>query len=314
MLPDPFVFIETTPMNTTFQNQPVIELQDAASRVLIAPQYGARLLTWTIDEDPILYWPKETDWATPQSVAGTRGGNPILFPFIARHYVDGVLAKWRDASGTVRDMPMHGFARNLPFEVVEQNTRVLRMRLQPNDETKAIYPFDFSFDVAYELTGATLISTLETTNTGGTPLPYYAGHHFYFAIPHNTRNEWQIDLPCKTWGSQNSDGSVNFYEAESTSTTLDDPRLVDRFHLNFTQPGIRLQNAQTGALRRVEWEPEYSPLWYDVTTWTQSSESNFYCIEPWLGLPNAIHHGHGLRWLQPGRKETAVCRIGGVTS
>jgi aldose 1-epimerase len=54
---------------------------------------------------------------------------------------------------------------------------------------------------------------------------------------------------------------------------------------------------------------ESTPAWYDVTTWTQSDTADFYCIEPWLGLPNAIHHGHGLRHLAPGQSESAVCRI-----
>jgi galactose mutarotase-like enzyme len=54
----------------------------------------------------------------------------------------------------------------------------------------------------------------------------------------------------------------------------------------------------------------YAP-WYAVTTWTQAPESDFYCIEPWLGLPNAIHHGEGLRWLVPGAKEIATLVLNG---
>ncbi len=41
--------------------------------------------------------------------------------------------------------------------------------------------------------------------------------------------------------------------------------------------------------------------WYAVTSWTLEPTSDFYCIEPWVGLPDAIHNGHGLRWLAPGK-------------
>jgi galactose mutarotase-like enzyme len=51
--------------------------------------------------------------------------------------------------------------------------------------------------------------------------------------------------------------------------------------------------------------------WYAVTTWTQSADSDFYCIEPWLGLPNAIHHGEGLRRIDPGKTEIATCVLDG---
>ena len=51
--------------------------------------------------------------------------------------------------------------------------------------------------------------------------------------------------------------------------------------------------------------------WYAVTTWTMAPDSNFFCVEPWTGLPNAIHHGEGLRWLAPGAKEDATLVIDG---
>jgi aldose 1-epimerase len=54
---------------------------------------------------------------------------------------------------------------------------------------------------------------------------------------------------------------------------------------------------------------ETACTWYAVTTWTEGPDSDFYCVEPWLGLPDAIHHGQGLRWLQPGQTEEALCRL-----
>ncbi|HBD37455.1 MAG TPA: aldose epimerase, partial [Cupriavidus sp.] len=29
----------------------------------------------------------------------------------------------------------------------------------------------------------------------------------------------------------------------------------------------------------------------------------------WLGLPNAIHHSQGLRWIKAGTRERAICRL-----
>ena len=51
--------------------------------------------------------------------------------------------------------------------------------------------------------------------------------------------------------------------------------------------------------------------WYAVTTWTMEPTSDFYCIEPWLGLPNAIHHDEGLRWLGAGATEIATVVLDG---
>lgn len=68
----------------------------------------------------------------------------------------------------------------------------------------------------------------------------------------------------------------------------------------------------TPSLRRtitLELQRPGSIQWYAVATWTERPDSDFYCIEPWLGLPDAIHNGLGLRWLMPDTSESAVLRI-----
>jgi galactose mutarotase-like enzyme len=223
--------------------------------------------------------------------------------------VDGVLGKWRDASGVVRDLPMHGFARDMAFDIIEQSDQVLHMRLQSTDVTRAMYPFEFIFDVVYHLDGSTLETTFETTNSGSAALPYYAGHHFYFSVPHGERANWHIELPCRTWGYQNADGSVVFEAAQNADTTLADTALIDRFQLDFFKPCVLLENRESTRRIAIAWDAECSDLWRYVTTWTQAPDSDFFCVEPWLGLPNAIHHKHGLRWIEPGQREMATCRV-----
>lgn len=292
-----------------FQDQPVYELRSGDSQAFIAPQHGARLLRWAIGTQAVIHWPEDSDWSSTQAVAHTRGGNPILFPFLGRHYVDGTRDLWRDEAGTIRDMPMHGFARDLPFKVVEAGDTQLRMRLVASEQTRPLYPFEFRFDVVYRLTGNVLETSFETSNSGKIPMPYYAGHHFYFSIPHQERPHWQIELPCRTWGWQNEDGSPRLTPARDQTTTLANPAIIDRFHLDFEQPGVILTNADANRRIKIEWDEVQNHLWYDVTTWTQTPESDFYCVEPWLGLPDAIHHKTGLRLLAPGQTEFATCRI-----
>ncbi len=292
-------------MKKTFQNHQVTQLEDNGSRVLIAPEKGARLLRWDADGKPVIFWPDAADW---NHVEDVRGGNPILFPFIARHMVDGKIGFWKDEKGIVRALPMHGFAREMPFEIVSQTDNELRMRLESNDATRAMYPFDWRFEVVYSLRGSTLETRLETTNTGSATMPYYNGHHYYFALPHDERAQWSLTLPCERWASQDFEsGDILFRPATSDETSLDDPELVDRMHV---APGDEITLRNDSKNRRLVIRLRGStPDWFAVTTWTASDDADFYCIEPWLGLPNAIHHGHGLRHLVPGQSESAVCWI-----
>ena len=288
-----------------FQNQPCVALNADQSRVIVSAEHGARILRWERRGREIITWPDDADWT---KILKVRGGNPVLFPFIARHFVDGKNELWRDADGTVRAMPQHGFARDAKFAVVDDPAAdTLRMRLTDSENTRASYPFAFQFDVVVRLQpDARLEVRFETTNTGDVPLPYYAGHHFYLALPHEERGDWTLHVPCEAWGRQAADGSIAREKATATELRLSDRDIIDRFQIAPTEPMMTLRHAQNNRRLVFELAHEGTAPWYAVTTWTQAPESDFYCIEPWLGLPNAIHHGEGLRRLAPGATEIAT--------
>ncbi|MEI9999490.1 MAG: aldose epimerase [Verrucomicrobiota bacterium] len=291
-----------------FQNQPAFALDAGDSHVIVSAAHGARVLRWEKAGREIITWPEHADWS---KILKVRGGDPVLFPFIARHFVDGKNELWRDAAGTVRPMPQHGFARDAAFAVVDEGAEnTLRLRLVNSAETEPLYPFAFQFDVVVHLhTAARLELRFETTNTGAHPLPYYAGHHFYLALPHAERGDWTLHLPCEAWGRQAPDGAIVREAAASADLRLDDPAIIDRFQIGPKEPVVTLHNARTDRALALELAQPGSVAWYAVTTWTEKPESDFFCVEPWLGLPNAIHHGEGLRWLAPGTSETAALVI-----
>jgi galactose mutarotase-like enzyme len=187
------------------------------------------------------------------------------------------------------------------------------MTLVDSDATRTGYPFAFRFEAIYRLADAhTLDVTLTATNTGSDPLPWYAGHHFYFALPHTQRAQTTLELPPTQRRYQLADGSISAPEAGEASYRLDETRIVDRFHVLVPTPPaspVRFVAPGLGRCVTIDLNRPGSIPWYAVTTWTEAAESDFYCIEPWLGLPDAIHNGLGLRWLAPGQTETATLRI-----
>ncbi len=291
-----------------FQGQELVQVGDEHSFLLLAPQSGGRLVRWVHCGEDILYWPDHADWS---QAARVRGGNPLLFPFIARHFAEGTPGAWKDAGGVVRALPNHGFARDLPFTVTQHEAgRGIAMALQSSDATRGSYPFEFTFEVAYRLLEDGLEATLRTRNTGAQALPYYAGHHFYFALAAEARAACSLAMPAAELMRQREDGSLAANGAGAASYRLDDARLQDTFHVLQAPPA----NPGTCTLamphgRRLSIELDSPTPWFAVTTWSERPDSDFYCVEPWLGLPNAIHHGTGLRWLAPGQEEAAVCRL-----
>ena len=318
-----------------FQSHDIIELKRGGASLLIAPQYGGRILRWSVDGHEVIRWPADADWSNPPKI---RGGDPLLFPFLGRHFVDGRLGFWRDRAGQVYPLPTHGFARDCAFAVGpdafgasggdDGGAREVRVTLVDNAQTRAGYPFAFAFEARYRLLDGALDIELTTHNRDTVPLPYYAGHHFYFALPRGLRGETTLTMPTHRGLNQEADGRLGPALAETGRYRLDDPRLVDRFHLldadaaaaagierarpDGNAPGPVTARLQTPSLRRtIDFHLAFpgSVPWYAVTTWTESADADFYCVEPWLGLPDAIHHGQGLRWIAPGASERAIVRL-----
>ncbi|WP_322008191.1 aldose epimerase family protein [Paraburkholderia tropica] len=291
--------------------QDLLELNSGVSTLRFAPWAGGRLLSWHVGGEAVIRWPDNANWEQPARI---RGGNPLLFPFLGRHFVDGQIGRWRDADGVVRDLPMHGFARDLPFAAqVDDDGRGVSMTLDDSAATRAGYPFGFRFEAAYRLADDhTLDVSLTVANTGDAPLPWYAGHHFYFALPHAQRDQSTLEMPLAVRRHQSPDGSISAPERGETLYRLDDAGIIDRFHvLEPTPPSVPVRLVTPGLRRAVTIDldrPDSLP-WYAVTTWTEAADSDFYCVEPWLGLPDAIHNGLGLRWLAPGETETATLRL-----
>ncbi|RKP43763.1 aldose epimerase [Pararobbsia silviterrae] len=297
----------------TFQGHDILELTLGTTRLRAAPHIGGRLLTWEVGGRDVIHWPSDADWSRPAKI---RGGNPLLFPFLGRHRVDGEIGRWRDSDGTVYALPAHGFARDAVFSAqidAASATPSVTMTLTDSDATRAVYPFAFAFSAIYTLISAdTLEVSLVTENRGATPLPYYAGHHFYFVLPHALRGETTIDLPPTVRRFHQADGALSAPEPGDRTYRLDDARIQDRFHVIDAVPAAeRIAYLRTPSLgRTVEFDLRASPApWYAVTTWTEDDASDFFCVEPWLGLPDAIHNGAGLRWIAPGATETATLRL-----
>jgi len=288
--------------STAFQGQACVELRDGAARALIAPDAGGRLLFWELGGRRIIHWPESPDWSAPAKI---RGGNPLLFPFIARHFVDGAAGRWKDAAGTVHELPQHGFTRDGICRLREASSSQAVLELETRHPG---YPFEFRFLTTCRLQGSALEVEFSTTNSGTVPLPYYAGHHFYFALPAAERPQWMLEMPgTRRRARQRPDGSIEDLAPGPVQAALHDPSLLDTFHLLDAAEPVRVVHPDG---RCLEFDlPAREAPWHAVTTWTESPESPFYCIEPWLGLPNAIHHGRGLRWIAPGATERALCRI-----
>ncbi len=288
------------------------------STFLACPQRGARLMNWSLDLPDgtvrdVVHWP---EGASYDRFASVRGGNPILFPFCARSFDQGEIHHWRDADGVRRPMPMHGLARQGRFELERWDDKGFVALFLPDDQARQAYPFEYEFRVAYRFAPLGLSCELQLRNLDTRTLPWSAGHHFYFAVPWEqgrTKADYRIGVAAARRLKQGDRGELKAGPPLPAVDSLANPDWLDTIHTGLNSPTAMIapEEGVTGAVRvsiGVDGRSVPAPDAAFVT-WAETLESPHYCLEPWMGPPNAAETGVGLHRVPPGKSQSFVVDV-----
>jgi hypothetical protein len=159
-----------------------------------------------------------------------------------------------------------------------------------NDLTLREYPFEYRLEVTHRLTEDSLATTFRVQHRGGSgclAMPWSAGHHYYFNVPAQQRCDWILTLPCEQWASQDfSNGSYSFTRADWAEAPLSRADWIERMQVNARFDAVTLRHQPSG--RALAFEALNDGDWHAVTTWTGGPEEDFFCVEPWSALPDAV--------------------------
>ena len=280
-----------------------------ASTFLVSPEIGARLMNWNISYPDgtfrdIISWP---ELSSADQIPKARGGNPILFPFSARTFDHGDIHFWQDPTGQRRPMPMHGFARTGAFETFRVDETGFAARFLPNQVSQEAYPYEYDFEVVYRFEEKEMTVELRLRNNDSVPIPWSAGHHFYFNLPWvegTARRDYEIDIPARKACRHAADGSLFEAGLSKRAESIANPELIDRIHYDLSDSTVTCLNKADNSKIEIEVGAERRPhSEYAVVTWTESNDSPFFCIEPWMGPPNSPETKVGLHTVNPGDQE-----------
>lgn len=285
------------------------------STFLAWPEKGARLMNWNLtlgdsSVRDILYWPELTGLDDFHRV---RGGNPILFPFNARVFDQGDIHFWRAADGVRRAMPMHGLARQGDFRVTHCDATGFTALFLPGEEARACYPYDYEFTVRYRFEPLGLLCEFSLQNLGALPLPWSAGHHFYFTLPWTdglSRSDYAIRIPATRRARQDGKGLLIPGSKLQEIENLDNPELIDAIHLGLKDnSAIFGERGHAGDVIVRIGADKLPASEATFVTWSESATAPYFCVEPWMGPPNAPENKVGLYYVAPGQTQTFTVAV-----
>lgn len=216
------------------------------------------------------------------------GRAPILFPIVGM--LEG--GQYRHA-GRRYALPKHGFARHSTFEVVSHDACSATLRLSPDLETRAAYPFEFQLDIAYRLSGPVLTVEATVANHGDEPMPASLGFHpaLRWPLPYGqARADYRIRF------DHDEPAPIRRIDAHGllTPDPLPTPVVADVLALRdalFVDDALIFDRL---ASRRLVYGTASGPAleigfgdFPLLGVWTKVG-SGFICIEPWQGIADPV--------------------------
>jgi galactose mutarotase-like enzyme len=209
---------------------------------------------------------------------------PNLFPVVGN-----CLNNQIQIDGIKYPMQRHGFARHSPFVLTDGSANHAVFTLDYSEATLAVYPYKFSFQVAYNLQDTEITITYKVINKDAKTIFFSIGAHPAFNIPFSkggAYDDYYIEFDQNELLVKNLFDESGFFTGDTEQVYLDNRRLnlsKDLFKdgaLVFKEiksKEVLIRNHQTPSFVSVSFK-DFKAL----GVWA-APDAPFVCIEPWLG-------------------------------
>ncbi|MCR5579876.1 MAG: aldose 1-epimerase family protein [Prevotella sp.] len=212
--------------------------------------------------------------------------SPILFPIVCSVNNDTYTV-----DGKEYYLPRHGFARDTDFKLIAQSERKVTFALESNEETKKVYPYDFTLSVSYVLDGNKIGVIWHVHNTDTREIHFQIGGHPAFNIPDMKAGESQFGR-IRLDNVNPLDGLKSYIDGshEMTEVPVEAEEGIIEFCDNtWRNDSVKIHKSQVhrAQLLNKAGEPEVTvdfrcPV---IAFWSPyQKNAPFVCIEPWYGL------------------------------
>jgi len=251
-----------------------------------------------------------------------RGRAPVLFPYVARLWASSYCYR-----GKTYTMGIHGFASKMEFSLKEQGKDFMVMSLTDNEETRAMYPFEFTLDITYRLVKNCVEVSNNVRNHGQEIMHFGFGGHPGFRVPVEEGEAFEdycLEFPAPCKPDRVGFTSEVYLNGIDTPYPLEDDQRIWLRHDLFDTDAVVLKNmCREVTLKSKNGQNavtvSYPGMGY-VGFWHMSKmDAPYVCIEPWTSLParhnvvEDLEHKSDLIHLQPGKTydNTWTITIGG---
>ncbi len=221
--------------------------------------------------------------------------SPILFPIVGTLRNDSFLYK-----GKFYTLSRHGFARDMIFNVVEQDSRKATLQLLSNDITLEKYPFNFILEIEYEIIDNFLQVSYIVKNPGDEIMYFSIGGHPAFKVPLTNKTTFEDHFLQFSEEENAPRWPIDLHGLilDTPSPMLDGSSTLKLTHELFSQDALVFKSLKSHQVSIRSDKHEHGlDFYFDgfpyLGIWSYK-DADFVCIEPWCGIADSISHNQHL--------------------
>lgn len=215
--------------------------------------------------------------------------SPVLFPIVG-----GLKNNTFFIEQNSYQLNRHGFARESNFEVVEHTANNLAFSLISNEVTKKNYPFNFEFQIQYQLINNKISVSYFVKNTDEKNILFSVGAHPAFKVPlveKTTFSDYYLlfnEIENAGKWPLSKDGLIEKKSIPFLKNTNKLPLTKELFyndalvfkHLASNNISIVSDKTKHG-LKLIFKNFPFMGVW-------NAKDADFICIEPWCGIADSV--------------------------
>jgi galactose mutarotase-like enzyme len=224
---------------------------------------------------------REYIWQADPDIWG--GSAPILFPIIGK-LKDGQTF----IDGKSYSIPKHGVLRTRDAVLIHQDDDTVEFQFCTDDETYAVYPYEFSFTAEFQLLENGLSVNYTVQNTGDEIMLFSVGSHPAFKLDLNNHSLEDYTVEFSEPETLDLYGFVDEYLGKVESDYLINQSSIQLKESIFEENALIFRNIKSRTIRLnpagIEIDIRNHP---HLGIW-QMPGAPYICIEPWFSYDDAI--------------------------
>lgn len=229
---------------------------------------------------------------------------PILFPIVGRLKDNKTII-----NDNIYEIPQHGFARDMQFEVIKDEKNEKVYKLESNNETLKMYPFQFELYITYIIEENNLIVKYKVVNKDNKEMIFGIGGHPGIKID-SKQEDYYFELEQEEDKLEFMEVDGAYISNKPAPNLLRNKKIIDITKDSFINDAIIIKNFKSKNIALKQKADNKKIVECDISEfptlgiWSMPGAS-YICIEPWYSTADKTDStGHlkdkeGIQKLEP---------------